>query len=53
MLTVLLYDLSVHYNRREIACEGMCKVVVDGNSRFVDSLYLESNQDFLYIPDGE
>lgn len=50
---VLLYDLSVNYHRWEIACDGLCKATIDGTTRIVDSLYMESNDDFLYIADGE
>jgi hypothetical protein len=53
MAMVLLYDLSVNYHRWEIGCDGMCKVVIDGKSRSMDALSIESNEDFLYIADGE
>ncbi|MEI7562568.1 MAG: N-acetylmuramoyl-L-alanine amidase [bacterium] len=52
-VSVLLYDLSINSHRWELACDGNCKVNIDGQTRLMDTITLESNDDFLYVPNGE
>jgi hypothetical protein len=54
MINVLLYDLSMNYQRREITCDGMCKITVNtGQISKENSLVMESYNGFLYLTTGE
>ena len=53
MISVLLYDLSMNYHRREISCDGMCRLSTDGVVTKEDSVVLESYNNYLYLSSGE
>lgn len=53
MINVLLYDLTMNYQRREITCDGMCLVGIDATVVRQKSIILESYDNFLYIASGE
>lgn len=52
---VLLYDLSVNYDRRELNCgdSSACKVVGDGKVYTITDPVIESHDGFLYVTVGE
>ena len=53
MISVLLYDLSMNYHRREISCDGMCRLSTDGVVTKEDSVVLESYNNYLYLSSGD
>lgn len=54
-LTILLYELSMNYPRYDVACDGGCRIVVDGKSYMYTSLAVEVGNGFIYLrlPDVE
>ena len=53
MINVLLYDLSMNSQRRELTCDGTCLVALDKTVVKQNSLVLESSDGFLYVESGE
>ncbi|MBU0625952.1 hypothetical protein KKH82_00500 [Patescibacteria group bacterium] len=52
-INVLLYELSTDLSRREMSCDGKCKIEADGKVSTVDRFIVESGNGYLYLTIGE
>lgn len=48
-ISVLLYDVSKNYDRREITCQNKCNLNIDGKLYVDDNFWIESHDGFLYV----
>ena len=53
MINVLLYDLTMNYTSWSFACDGLCKITIDGKTSQSSSFTVEAHDTFIYLASGE